>query len=297
MKNKLTAVLILVLAGASWHPCQAVTPLGDREETDTVKSARTYHIMFASQQEAQASHRRLAGLKGAALFEQFQQAARAESRDQGSAAAGGDLGVIQEGEMLKSFEQGLFSLTPRTLSAPIKSDFGWHLIYATDFKEEKVADICAASLRAAVQQASAQDREGLAAATEAISSARFASRISGLLGASWGAPMKDSDGNLTFIRTATSKTTPHQATAVIHTEYSKAVLSTQFHACRRSARQEFLIDCRTGSTMAVKRSEFEGRAAAGRNLLESPASGSEQPRPAAAGSLGSQLVAAACRRT
>ncbi len=295
MKNKLLAGLALTVVGVSSSPCFAITPWGERDETDTLRSARTYHIMFTSVQEAQEMHRRLVNLQGAELFEQFQRAARAESKDPGSAPQGGDLGVIQQSEMVKSFDQGLFSLSPRTLSAPIKSEFGWHLIYATDFKEEQVADICTASLNKALKQASAQDKAGLSVATESVSSATFAKRIADFLGPQWGPPMKDVDGNLTFIQAVSSKTKPDQAIALIHTEYSRAVLSTNVRACRRSVRQEFMIDCSARTTVSVRRSEFEGRAAVGRNLLEMPRAATAQPEVASSNSLGAQLVAVACR--
>lgn len=118
MKTKQLLALSL-LSIACLTSVQGETPWGAKDERDVVKSARAYHIMFTSADEAAAAHQRLNGLKGTALFERFQAAARAESKDPGSANTGGDLGIIREGEMVKPFETALFSLAPGTLSTPV----------------------------------------------------------------------------------------------------------------------------------------------------------------------------------
>ena len=48
--------------------------------------------------------------------------------DPGSAADGGDLGEVERGMMVKPFEASLFALQENELSAPVKTQFGWHLI-------------------------------------------------------------------------------------------------------------------------------------------------------------------------
>jgi peptidyl-prolyl cis-trans isomerase D len=54
--------------------------------------------------------------------------ARQLSEDPGSAADGGNLGEIERGVMVPSFESALFSMQLDELSEPIKTTFGWHLI-------------------------------------------------------------------------------------------------------------------------------------------------------------------------
>jgi len=61
----------------------------------------------------------------------FAEVARRESADQGSADAGGELGTFARGAMVAPFDAAAFSLPLNTLSEPVLSDFGYHLIEVT----------------------------------------------------------------------------------------------------------------------------------------------------------------------
>lgn len=287
-------VLPLVLLASAMCHVSAATPWGEKDEYDTLREARTYHIMFNSQQAAENAYRRLVGLNGPELFEQFRKIAKAESKDPGSAATGGDLGTVQEGIMVKSFEQALFSLTPKTVSGPVKSEFGWHLIYATDFKESRVAGICASSLASSLRSASSVDKLGLTAAAEHIPSEKLASRVLALIGPEWGPPLKDWNGDLAFVRTYPSKTRLGVATAIVHTEYLAAVLASSAAACRHSARQEYVVDCNARTATPTSRSEYEGRGATGRRLAESRTLPADRIKLASNAGFHGQLVASLC---
>ena len=63
----------------------------------------------------------------------FEQLARQYSQD-GSAANGGDLGWIVEGETVPSFEAAVKALQPGQVSPPVRSQFGWHVIRLVDVK-------------------------------------------------------------------------------------------------------------------------------------------------------------------
>lgn len=67
----------------------------------------------------------LADIKGGASFEEL---AKAHSKDPGSAAKGGDLGFFSEGRMVPEFDAALKDMKPGETSAPVKTQFGWHLI-------------------------------------------------------------------------------------------------------------------------------------------------------------------------
>lgn len=64
----------------------------------------------------------------------FAQAAREVSLCP-SGQNGGDLGYFTKGEMVKEFEDAAFSMQIGEVSNPIKTQFGYHLIYLTDKKE------------------------------------------------------------------------------------------------------------------------------------------------------------------
>ena len=67
----------------------------------------------------------------------FYDAAKQYSEDSGSAALGGELGYAPAGRYDPGFAQGLVKLQPGQISEPIKSSFGWHLIYLEDKKIDK----------------------------------------------------------------------------------------------------------------------------------------------------------------
>lgn len=59
------------------------------------------------------------------------------SDDPGSKAKGGDLGTINKGEMVKEFEDAVFSLKKDEISQPIKTAYGFHVIQVTAINEAK----------------------------------------------------------------------------------------------------------------------------------------------------------------
>ncbi|NNJ78171.1 MAG: hypothetical protein HKP19_02830, partial [Xanthomonadales bacterium] len=74
------------------------------------------------------SERVLGGEDFAGLAEEF-------SQDAGSASSGGDLGWIEPGYMVKSFEDGLYELTmENAISEPVQSRFGWHVIQLREIR-------------------------------------------------------------------------------------------------------------------------------------------------------------------
>jgi peptidyl-prolyl cis-trans isomerase SurA len=64
--------------------------------------------------------------------EKFARVAAEVSEDPGSAKAGGDLGFFARGGMDPEFDKAAFTLPLSTLSQPVRSAFGWHLIEVLD---------------------------------------------------------------------------------------------------------------------------------------------------------------------
>lgn len=92
------------------------------EAPSTALQAHARHIMVATEDEAKQVKARLdAGEDFAALAQEL-------STDTGSAADGGDLGWFPEGVMVSAFNDAAFSLDVGTISDPIQSSFGWHII-------------------------------------------------------------------------------------------------------------------------------------------------------------------------
>lgn len=59
--------------------------------------------------------------------------------DDGSAANGGDLGWVAAGETVPEFEQAMNDLKPGQVSAPIHSQFGWHLIQVIERRQSELS--------------------------------------------------------------------------------------------------------------------------------------------------------------
>ncbi len=66
---------------------------------------------------------------------EFETLAAENSFDTGSGAQGGDLGCFGPGRMVPEFEEAAFSTSVGTVSAPVQSQFGYHLILPYDRTE------------------------------------------------------------------------------------------------------------------------------------------------------------------
>lgn len=98
---------------------------GLANQEEAVEEARVRHILFASKADAEAAVKRLE--EG----EDFAELAGELSLGP-SASRGGDLGYFLAGEMVKPFSEAAFALQPGELSAPVETEFGWHVILLED---------------------------------------------------------------------------------------------------------------------------------------------------------------------
>lgn len=87
----------------------------------------------AQQAEAKARAAKIAA-QARAPGADFAALARAESDDAGSRAAGGDLGWVTRGMMVKPFEDALFAMNAGDIVGPVQTEFGWHVL---DLREVK----------------------------------------------------------------------------------------------------------------------------------------------------------------
>ncbi|MCD6046332.1 MAG: molecular chaperone SurA [Gammaproteobacteria bacterium] len=66
----------------------------------------------------------------------FEQIAEKYSQDPTSAIKGGDLGWVQPGALVPPFEKAMDALAINQISAPVKSQYGWHLIQVLARREK-----------------------------------------------------------------------------------------------------------------------------------------------------------------
>lgn len=92
-----------------------------------VEEVRARHILTESEDTAKAV---IAELKKGA---DFTETAKAKSKDPSAKQNGGDLGYFTKDEMVPQFAEAAFAMQPGDLSAaPVKSQFGWHVIKLED---------------------------------------------------------------------------------------------------------------------------------------------------------------------
>lgn len=130
--------------------------------SETAKEQRhASHILIeANDERDDAAAEKLAGeihdriVKG----EDFAALAKEYSDDIGTRNKGGDLGLAAKGAYVPEFEQALFALKKGEVSAPVKTEFGYHVIRLDDVVAAKVKplDEVKAQLVADVQQAKAE---------------------------------------------------------------------------------------------------------------------------------------------
>lgn len=107
----------------------------DSKAFSTPEERRARHILIAFGADKSAALKKAEAAK-ARLDAKADFAALASelSDDPGSKGSGGDLGWVRKGLMTPKFEEALFALAKSEVSAPVETEFGWHLIQLEDIK-------------------------------------------------------------------------------------------------------------------------------------------------------------------
>ena len=101
------------------------------------EEAHARHILVETEDQAKAVVDRLK--KG----EDFAKVAADVSKDPGSGKEGGDLGWFTKDRMVPEFAEAAFKLKKGEVSAPVKSQFGWHVIKVEDKRTKPLPDYAA----------------------------------------------------------------------------------------------------------------------------------------------------------
>jgi len=116
----------------------------NRSRFGVEEQRRASHILIAPEGGDKAAARKKAEAILATLKANpgdFARLAKEQSKDPGSAAQGGDLGVFGKGMMVKPFEEAAFALKPGETSGIVETDFGFHIIRVTEIKPAQVRPI------------------------------------------------------------------------------------------------------------------------------------------------------------
>lgn len=97
------------------------------------KEYKASHILVEKEADAKAI---IAALKKGAKFEDL---AKKQSKDPGSAAKGGDLDWANPSSYVNEFTEALLKLEKgKTTDTPVKSQFGWHVIRLVDVRQAEL---------------------------------------------------------------------------------------------------------------------------------------------------------------
>lgn len=101
----------------------------NRDRYTTTERRRLRHILIASSGDGAAAEAAAkTAYDRAAAGEDFAKLAAELSQDPGSASQGGDLGWQERDGLVKPFADAAWSLKPGEISAPVQTEFGWHVI-------------------------------------------------------------------------------------------------------------------------------------------------------------------------
>lgn len=123
------------------------------------KEYRARHVLVETEDEAKAI---IKAIKGGAKFEDI---AKKSSKDPGSGANGGDLDWAAAASYVTEFSEAMVKLDKGQMTdAPVKSQFGWHVIRVDDVRQAqlpKLEDIKPQVLQQMQQQQLSEYQRGL----------------------------------------------------------------------------------------------------------------------------------------
>lgn len=123
---------------AGFHIVRVVSRQGGAGQMQALKQTRARHILIKVNEllsDAEARQRAVVLKERLDNGADFVELARLHSTDL-SAAKGGDLGWLYQGDTVPDFERAMDALKIGEISGPVRSPFGWHLIQVQERRTE-----------------------------------------------------------------------------------------------------------------------------------------------------------------
>jgi len=114
----------------------------NKHQFATAESVDARHVLVKSKGEALKVQKLLAADNSDA---NWQAIAKKYSTDPGTKNSGGSLGNFPQGRMVPEFDKVAFSIKPGVVSAPFKSQFGWHVLEVTKKVPASTKDLAQAT--------------------------------------------------------------------------------------------------------------------------------------------------------
>lgn len=105
----------------------------NKESFNESEQVEASHILVEDEETAKEVAKKLAD------GEDFVELAKEYSTDTSNAESGGELGFFAKGDMVAEFENAAFSMEIGSISEPVKTEHGYHIIKVTDKKAAKEA--------------------------------------------------------------------------------------------------------------------------------------------------------------
>ena len=120
------------------------------EEERDHKEVKASHIMKMVPADSLDAIKRaeIDSITGLVTPENFAEIAKSASDDRGSSVRGGALGWFGKGMMVKQFEEAAFNMQNGEISAPVRTQYGWHILYKEDERGIQPLD----SMRAQIER-------------------------------------------------------------------------------------------------------------------------------------------------
>jgi len=109
---------------------------------DQKEEVKARHILFKTDgKNDKQKLKAITTLRGKLTKSNFISQAKQHTEEEAGKSTGGDLRWFTRGAMVPEFEKVAFELKPGTISRPVKTPFGYHIIYVEDKKEAKEATL------------------------------------------------------------------------------------------------------------------------------------------------------------